>query len=105
MTGSFRLDKDNAVLLGLCSGIARWTGWNATLLRLALVAVTLVGGFPWTILLYGAAVCLAGRPAPKRRKAERRASPGDGRRHRSAESEGVIAGTNEALTREIEALR
>ena len=41
--GGFRLGKDNAKLMGVCSGIANHFGWDVTLVRIAWVVATLVG--------------------------------------------------------------
>lgn len=47
----FRLGKSRAMLAGVCSGIADYTGWDVTLIRLAFVLTTIfVVGTP--ILLY-----------------------------------------------------
>ena len=48
---SFRLDKRNAKLAGVCSGIADYTGWDVTLIRIATVLGTILawGGL---ILVY-----------------------------------------------------
>jgi phage shock protein C len=48
----FYLDKRNAKWLGVCSGIADYTGLDATLVRVAAVILTLIGGFPWTLIAY-----------------------------------------------------
>ena len=40
---SFRLDRANAKLWGVCSGIANYTGIDATVVRIAFVLGTLVG--------------------------------------------------------------
>ncbi len=49
---SFYLDKSNAKWLGVCSGIADYTGIDLTLIRVGTVVVTLLGGFPWTLVAY-----------------------------------------------------
>ncbi|MEL7729531.1 PspC domain-containing protein [Citromicrobium bathyomarinum] len=47
----FRLGKSRAMLAGVCSGIADYTGWDVTLIRLAFALTTIfVVGTP--ILLY-----------------------------------------------------
>jgi phage shock protein C len=40
---SFYLDKRNAKLAGVCSGIADYTGWNVTWIRIATFIGVLVG--------------------------------------------------------------
>ena len=43
----FYLDKDNRKWLGVCAGIADYTGLDVTLVRIAVVALTIVtGGTP-----------------------------------------------------------
>lgn len=39
----FHLDKANAKLMGVCSGIASSFGWDVTLVRVGFVAGTLLG--------------------------------------------------------------
>lgn len=60
----FYLDKRNAKWLGVCSGISDYTGLEVTLVRIALVVLTIVGGFPWTLIAYAvAAWCAADKPS------------------------------------------
>ena len=47
----FRLDKANGKIMGVCSGIADYFGWDATLVRIAWVVGTLLG-FGSLILVY-----------------------------------------------------
>jgi phage shock protein C len=49
---SFYLDKQNAKWLGVCSGIADYTGIDRTWVRVAAVVLTIMGGFPWTLIAY-----------------------------------------------------
>lgn len=55
----FYLDKRNAKWLGVCAGIADYTGLDVTLVRVLTVILTLVGGFPWTLIAYGVTAWLA----------------------------------------------
>ncbi len=48
----FYLDKRNARLLGVCAGIADYTGLNPFWVRIGTVVLTLLGGFPWTVIAY-----------------------------------------------------
>ncbi len=48
----FYLDKQNAKWLGVCSGIADYTGVDRTWVRVAAVVLTIMGGFPWTLIAY-----------------------------------------------------
>ncbi|TFI59468.1 PspC domain-containing protein [Sphingomonas parva] len=58
---SFALDKSNARIMGVCSGLARSTGIDLTLIRVVAVLVTLaVSGI--TLPLY----LIAGLVAPQR---------------------------------------
>ena len=54
----FHLDKANAKLMGVCSGIADRFGWDVTLVRVGFVIGTLVG-FGSLILVYLAIGLLA----------------------------------------------
>ena len=49
---SYYLDKQNAKWLGVCSGIADYTGIDRTWVRVAAVVLTIMGGFPWTLVAY-----------------------------------------------------
>jgi len=48
----FYLDKQNAKWKGVCAGIADYTGIEVIWVRLAAVLLTLMGGFPWTLIAY-----------------------------------------------------
>lgn len=48
----FYLDKQNAKWLGVCSGIADYTGMDVLWVRIGTVVITLAGGFPWTLMAY-----------------------------------------------------
>lgn len=48
----FYLDKQNKKWLGVCSGIADYTGIEALWIRVGIVVLTLAGGFPWTLIAY-----------------------------------------------------
>lgn len=50
--GSFRLDKGNAKLFGVCAGIGNYFGIDPMLVRISFVAATLIGfGSPGLIYL------------------------------------------------------
>ena len=51
MTARFALDKSNAKIMGVCSGLARWMNVDLTLIRILAVALTLLG-VGSTIILY-----------------------------------------------------
>ncbi len=42
-TRSFHLDKANGKFMGVCSGIANYTGWDANLVRIAFALGTIFG--------------------------------------------------------------
>lgn len=60
---NFYLDKQNAKWLGVCAGIADYTGIDVTWVRVGTVILTLMGGFPWTLIAYWIAAWLA-NPKP-----------------------------------------
>lgn len=110
---TFRLDRENGKLLGVCAGLAESTGLDVTLIRVALVVLTLAGGFPWTLIAYGAAAWAAGDgdrtrrlAAPRRHNsvADIRAGMRDIDR-RMAEIEDYVTSNNKRLAREIDELR
>lgn len=51
MNSRFALDKPNAKLMGVCAGLARATGTDPLVVRLAAVALGLITG-PALLLLY-----------------------------------------------------
>lgn len=55
---SFRLDRTNGKLLGVCAGISRYFGIDATWVRIAFVLGTLLG-FGSFILIYLAIALIA----------------------------------------------
>lgn len=42
-SGKFRLNKQRGKLMGVCSGLADYTDWDVTLIRVAFVIGTLAG--------------------------------------------------------------
>ncbi|WP_380874864.1 phage-shock protein [Sphingomonas sp. DBB INV C78] len=48
----FYLDKRHGKMMGVCSGIADYTGVDVTLVRVGTVLLTVLGGFPWTVIAY-----------------------------------------------------
>ena len=55
----FYLDRQNRKWSGVCAGIADYTGLDVTVVRIGTVVLTLVGGFPWTLIAYGVAAWMA----------------------------------------------
>lgn len=52
MQKAFRLDRHNARLMGVCSGLAQTTGIDVTIIRVALVLLTLFALGPVTVVAY-----------------------------------------------------
>lgn len=48
----YYLDKRHAKLMGVCAGIADFTGVDVIWVRVGMVVLTILGGFPWTVLAY-----------------------------------------------------
>lgn len=107
----FEIDRANGKLLGVCAGIANHTGIDATIIRVALVVVTILGAFPWTLVAYGIAY-LAGKPraqtryalarSPSREESQERVRSLD---LRMQAIETYVTSANSSLAREIEDLR
>jgi phage shock protein C len=55
----FYLDKQNAKVLGVCSGIADYTGYDVLWVRIGAVLITFMGAAPWTFIAYFLAAWLA----------------------------------------------
>lgn len=55
----FYLDKQNAKWMGVCAGIADYTGIDVLWVRIGAVLVTLMGAFPWTLIAYFLAAWMA----------------------------------------------
>jgi len=51
MTGRFVLNRPQSKIMGIASGLADWTGVDVLIIRLGMIAATLLVG-PVTILLY-----------------------------------------------------
>lgn len=120
----FYLDKRNAKWAGVCSGIADYTGIDVTIVRIGTVILTLLGGFPWTLIAYWVAAWMA--PAKPRELADQtpedakfwqgvRAHPSRSVRdvrsrfrdidRRLADVETYVTSSNSRLSQEIEKLR
>lgn len=120
----FYLDKENKKWSGVCAGIADYTGIDVTVVRIGLVVLTLVGGFPWTLIAYWAAAWMAPvkprelyiqddeekkfwqgvRANPRRTARDVRSRFRDIDR-RLADVETYVTSSNARLSREIEELR
>jgi phage shock protein C len=115
MKKKFQLDRRNGKFMGVCAGLANYTGLDATVIRIALVVVTILGAFPWTLIAYGAAAWIAKPRSYSADLAEDakgwRTSTHDMRSsmrdidHRMAEVDTYVAQSNSSLAQEIEKLR
>jgi phage shock protein C len=120
----FYLDKQNRKWKGVCAGIADYTGVDVTIIRIGLVLLTFVGGFPWTLIAYWLTAWMApvkpqaiANETPEQTKFWQgvRASPARTVRdvrsrfreldRRLAEVETYVTSSNSRLAREIEQLR
>ena len=120
----FYLDKQNAKWSGVCAGIADYTGMDVTLVRIGLVVVTILGGFPWTLIAYWLAAWMAPKKPMEFYSQDRdeqkfwqgvRANPRRTTREvrsrfreidrRLADVETYVTSSNSRLAREIEQLR
>jgi len=108
---NFEVDRSEAKLMGVCSGLARMTGVDATIIRIGFVVATLIGGWPWTLIAY---VILGFVGKPKHGRLHRGASHRESVAHagamtdldrRLAEVDHYVASSNGRLAREIEELR
>ena len=117
------LNKRDGKWMGVCSGIADYTGVDVIWVRVGAVLLTLLGGFPWTLIAYGMIAWMAPakpyglyetredekfwqrvRSNPKRSTAEVRSKFRDIDR-RLAEIESYYVGRNNRLAEEIDRLR
>lgn len=48
----YYLDKQNAKWMGVCSGLADYTGVDVLWIRIGAIVLTIMGGFPWTLVAY-----------------------------------------------------
>lgn len=48
----FYLDRQNRKWKGVCSGMADYSGIDVMWVRIAMILLTLAGGFPWTLVAY-----------------------------------------------------
>ena len=107
----FEVDKAEGKFLGVCAGIANHTNVDATIIRIGLVLVTLLGAFPWTVIAYFIAAFL-GQPSRRARYAPSRIAPSEEARDRMRNLdlrmqavETYVTSSNSRLAREIEELR
>jgi len=105
----FEVDRANGKIAGVCAGLANTTGLDATIIRVALVLVTIMGAFPWTLIAYAVAAFVGqpGRraaytPIPGRDESRERMRNMD---LRMQAIETYVTSSNSKLAREIEELR
>src|SRR5690242_18209991 len=55
----YYLDKQNAKWMGVCSGLADYTGIDVTWIRVGVIVLTIMAGFPWTLIAYFVTAWLA----------------------------------------------
>jgi phage shock protein C len=112
---TFRLDRRNGKILGVCAGFANMTGWDPTLIRVGAVVVTILGAFPWTLIAYGVAALVAKKGpvglaehdqirAPRMSARDLAESTRDIDR-RLVEVDSYVANSNRRLADEIDSLR
>jgi phage shock protein C len=120
----FYLDRQNRKWSGVCAGIADYTGMDVTLVRIGFVLLTLLGGFPWTLIAYWVVAAMAPKkpeslyesnPEEKKFWQGVRANPRRTARdvrlrfrdidRRLAQVETYVTSSNSRLAREIEQLR
>ncbi len=103
MRRTFRLDKAEGKLWGVCAGIAEYTRLDPTLVRVSAVIATLL--LPWLLIAYALTAWLA-RPKPQgRRLSTAQLREMEAADRRISEIELQVAGADSRLAREIESLR
>ena len=107
----FETDRAGGKLLGVCAGIANHYNVDATIVRIGLVVVTLMGLFPWTLIAYAAAAYV-GRPGRRGGYSLARSATREESRERMRNLdlrmqaiETYVTSSNSSLAREIEELR
>jgi phage shock protein C len=120
MRKSFTLDKANKKVMGVCAGFANMTGWDVTLVRIAMVVTALIV-HPLVIVYFVAGLVAKAAPGPAAsgREPDQEDRPGRSARmstyemkqtmgdfdRRLAEIDSCMASANSPLAREIEKLR
>src|SRR4051794_31474277 len=111
----FELDRANGKIAGVCAGFANMTGMDVTIVRVALVLLTITIAFPWSLIAYAVAA-FAGQPKRDRGYALSRSAPRSVSREETRERvrnldlrmqaiETYVTSSNSRLAREIEELR
>ena len=109
--GRFEVDRTEGKFLGVCAGLANYTGVDVTLVRVGIVLVTVLGAFPWTLIAYGVAAFLGRERAHRAFGFDRVATREQSRERmrnldlRMQAIETYVTSSNSRLAREIEELR
>ena len=107
----FAVDRQQGRFLGVCAGIANRTGIHVAVVRIALVLVTLLGAFPWTVIAYFVAALVGSRVRATERRFARLPDREESRERmrnldlRMQAIETYVTSSNSRLAREIENLR
>lgn len=108
----FEVDREEGKLLGVCAGIARSTGVDATIIRVGAVLLAIFASFTWTAIVYGALAAYGhmqrrDRDGTARLGRREEPSPERIRSHelRMRAIETYASSSNSRLAREIEELR
>ena len=119
----FYLDKQNAKWMGVCAGIADYTGIDVTLVRIGMVVGTILGSGALILVYIAAGLIAPPKPRELASQSEEdakfwqrvRAAPGRSIRdvrskfrdldRRLADVETYVTSSNASLSREIEKLR
>ena len=107
----FEVDRANGKIAGVCAGFANMTGMDVTMVRVALVLLTMTIGFPWTLIAYAVAAMAGKRRSAGSYGLARSASREETRERvrnldlRMRAIETYVTSSNSSLAREIEALR
>jgi phage shock protein C len=108
LRSKFQVDRTDAKMMGVCSGIANHTGVDVTLVRVGFVLTALMTSFFWVFAAYFL-LGLLGRQKTARARTPRLSGADAARMsdldRRLAEVDLYVAGSNSRLAREIEDLR
>jgi phage shock protein C len=107
----FELDRANGKIAGVCAGFANMTGIDVTIVRVALVLLTITIAFPWSLIAYAAAAFFGQSKRGSERALSRSTSREETRERvrnldlRMQAIETYVTSSNSQLAREIEELR
>ena len=108
----FEVDRANGKIAGVCAGFANMTGIDVTIVRVALVLLTLTIAFPWSLIVYAVAAFAGQKKSGYARsslsRAPSRAEQSERVRNldlRMQAIETYVTSSNSSLAREIEELR